>query len=54
MNSPRSIARRARRFPFGPDQIQNAHARWTADWLAWELVHDTEYKLKAAAAEAPS
>jgi len=39
-------------FPFGPGQIQNAHARWTADWLAWELVHDAEYKLKAAALEA--
>ena len=38
-------------FPFGPDQIQNAHARWTTDWLAWELAHDTEYKLKTAALE---
>jgi len=40
------------RFPFSPDQIQAAHARWTADWLAWELAHDAEFKLKAAAAEA--
>jgi hypothetical protein len=39
-------------FPFSPDDIQAAHARWTADWLAWESGHDTEYKLKAAAIEA--
>ena len=38
-------------FPFTPDQIQAAHARWTADWLAWERTHDADYKLKAAAAE---
>ena len=38
-------------FPFGPDHIQAAHARWTAEWLAWELAHDAEFKLKAAAAE---
>ena len=39
-------------FPFGPARIEQAHARWTADWLAWELAHDGEYKLKAAALEA--
>ena len=49
--APRSIARPARRFPFTPDQVQAAHAQWTADWLAWERAHDAEYKLKAAAAE---
>ena len=38
------------RFPFPVEQIEAAHARWTADWLAWELAHDTEYKLKAATA----
>lgn len=38
-------------FPFGPNQIESAHARWTADWLSWELAHDTEYKLKAAELE---
>ena len=42
------------RFPFSADQIEAAHSRWTADWLAWELAHDGEYKLKAAAAEAES
>ena len=42
------------RFPFGSDQIEAAHARWTADWLAWELAHNVEFKLKAAAAEAES
>jgi len=40
------------RFPFSADQIQAAHARWTADWLAWEQAHDAEFKLKAALAEA--
>jgi len=38
-------------FPFNVDRLQAAHARWTADWLAWERTHDAEYKLKAAAAE---
>jgi hypothetical protein len=39
-------------FPFTPDQIQAAHAQWTADWLAWERTHDAEYKLKAVQAGA--
>ena len=38
-------------FPFPPDTIHAAHAQWTADWLAWEGVHDAEYKSRAAAAE---
>ena len=38
-------------FPFMAEQVQAAHAQWTADWLAWERTHDGEYKLKAAAAE---
>lgn len=38
-------------FPFAKEQIDAAHSQWTADWLAWELAHDTEYKLKTAAAE---
>ena len=25
-----------------------AHARWSADWLAWERAHDAEFSLKAA------
>ena len=37
-------------FPFSPEQIQAAHARWTTDWLAWERAHDAEFKMKAAAA----
>ena len=40
------------RFPFSAEQIEAAHARWSADWLAWERTHDTEYKLKAATVEA--
>lgn len=38
-------------FPFDRERLQAAHARWTADWLAWERTHDAEYKLKAAVAE---
>jgi hypothetical protein len=38
-------------FPFTQDQIQAAHARWTAEWLAWERRHDAEYKHKAAELE---
>lgn len=40
-----------RPFPIGPEQIETAHGRWTSEWLAWELAHDAEYKLKAAAVE---
>lgn len=39
-------------FPFGESAAKDAHARWTASWLAWERAHDEEYKLKAVAAEA--
>lgn len=39
------------RFPFSKEQVEAAHARWTADWLAWERAHDLEYKLKASEAE---
>jgi hypothetical protein len=39
------------RFPFPVARIEAAHAQWTADWLAWELAHDSEYKLKTAAAQ---
>jgi hypothetical protein len=47
-----SIDRAGQRpFPFSADQVQAAHAQWTADWLAWERTHDAEYKLKAATIE---
>jgi len=38
-------------FPFSSERLQAAHAQWTADWLAWERSHDTEYKLKTAVVE---
>lgn len=41
----------AGRFPFSQEVIEAAHARWTADWLAWERQHDIEYKNKAAVVE---
>lgn len=37
-------------FPFSADVISAAHARWTADWLAWEQTHDATYKMKTAVA----
>lgn len=39
------------RFPFSSELIEAAHARWTADWLAWERQHDLKYKEQTAAAE---
>jgi hypothetical protein len=38
-------------FPFSADQIERAHARWTADWLTWERTHDADCKLKSAIVE---
>jgi len=38
-------------FPFTKERLQAAHADWTADWLAWERAHDTEYKLRVAKLE---
>jgi hypothetical protein len=38
-------------FPFSQDVIAAAHARWTADWLAWERAHDSTYKLKSVEAQ---
>jgi hypothetical protein len=35
-------------FPFSKAQLQAAHARCSADWLAWERAHDAEFALKAA------
>ena len=45
-------ARTGERFPFPRAVIEDAHAHWTADWLAWEQHHDTEYRERAAALEA--
>ena len=39
------------RFPFSHDLVEAAHARWTAEWLAWEQQHDVKYKERMAAAE---
>jgi hypothetical protein len=37
-----------RSFPFTKEQLKAAHAKCSADWLAWERAHDAEYSLKAA------
>ncbi len=39
-------------FPFSRELVEQAHARWTADWLEWEQAHTTTYRLKVAEAEA--
>jgi hypothetical protein len=39
-------------FPFTKEQLKAAHARCTADWLAWERAHDAEYSLKVAEVQA--
>jgi hypothetical protein len=38
-------------FPFTSEELQAAHSRWTADWLAWERSHDAECKLKVTLLE---
>ena len=41
-----------RQFPFPGTVIEDAHARWTTQWLAWERSHDLEYKRRARQVEA--
>lgn len=49
----RDIERRTgEAFPFSHAVIDDAHARWTAEWLAWERRHDIEFKQRASALEA--
>jgi hypothetical protein len=38
-------------FPFTKEQVQAAHARCSADWLAWERAHDAEFSLRIAQVE---
>ena len=35
-------------FPVSNAIVEQVHARWTAEWLAWELKHDADYREKAA------
>jgi hypothetical protein len=37
------------RYPFTASDIQDAHARWTSNWLAWERSHAVEFKARGAA-----
>ena len=39
------------RFPFSGAVIEEAHARWTTQWLAWEREHDLEYRRRAGQVE---
>lgn len=45
-------AQTGERFPFPRAVVEDAHAQWTADWLAWERQHDTAYRERAATLEA--
>jgi len=38
-------------FPFAKRHLEAAHARCTADWLAWERSHEADHALRAAAVE---
>ncbi len=40
------------RFPFTPALVEGCLARWSAEWLAWERQHDTDYKVRVRTAEA--
>ena len=40
------------RFPFPTDLVEQAHARWTSQWLAWERAHDLEYRRRSDDVEA--
>ena len=39
-------------FPVSNAIIEQVHARWTTDWLAWERNHNAEFQEKSAALEA--
>ena len=39
-------------FPFPREVVEDAHARWTADWLAWERGHDIRFRQRTSALEA--
>ena len=39
-------------FPFPREVVEDAHARWTADWLAWERAHDIRFRQRTSALEA--
>ena len=36
------------RYPFTPADVQDAHARWSSAWLAWERANDIAYKTRLA------
>ena len=38
-------------FPFPHRVVDDAHARWTTEWLAWERRHDSDFKQRASALE---
>lgn len=45
-------SRTGERFPFPRETVEEAHARWTAEWLAWERRHDADFRQRASALEA--
>ena len=45
-------SRTGERFPFPRETVEEAHARWTAEWLAWERRHDADFRQRSSALEA--
>ena len=40
------------RFPFGPADLEAAHARWSTEWLDWERRQDADHRTRREAVEA--
>lgn len=45
-------SRTGERFPFPRETVEEAHARWTAEWLAWERGHDADFRQRSIVLEA--
>ena len=39
-------------FPIPKKIIEDAHAKWTAEWLAWERHHDADFRKRTSVLEA--
>ena len=39
-------------FPFGPAELEAAHARWSTEWLDWERRQDADHRARRETVEA--
>ena len=39
-------------FPIPKKVVEDAHAKWTAEWLAWEHHHDADFRKRTSVLEA--